>query len=30
MKAVVFHEHGGPEVLRYEEVPAPSPGRQVR
>jgi len=25
MKAVRFHEHGGPEVLRYEEVPAPSP-----
>ncbi|HIC96541.1 TPA: alcohol dehydrogenase, partial [Candidatus Bipolaricaulota bacterium] len=26
MKAVVFHEHGGPEVLRYEEVPDPKPG----
>ena len=25
MKAVVFHEHGGPEVLRYEDVPAPVP-----
>ncbi len=25
MKAVRFHEHGGPEVLRYEEVPEPSP-----
>lgn len=23
MKAVVFHEHGGPEVLRYEECPEP-------
>ncbi|MDT7779472.1 MAG: hypothetical protein QOC99_1984 [Acidobacteriota bacterium] len=23
MKAVVFHEHGGPEVLRYEERPEP-------
>jgi NADPH:quinone reductase-like Zn-dependent oxidoreductase len=26
MKAVVFHEHGGPDVLRYEDVPDPSPG----
>src|SRR5262245_2516082 len=26
MKAVVFHEQGGPEVLRYEDVPDPSPG----
>jgi acryloyl-coenzyme A reductase len=26
MKAAVFHEHGGPEVLRYEEVPTPAPG----
>ncbi|HZR97478.1 MAG TPA: zinc-binding dehydrogenase [Chloroflexota bacterium] len=26
MKAVVIHEHGGPEVLRYEDVPEPSPG----
>ena len=24
MKAVQFHEHGGPEVLRYEEVPEPA------
>ena len=24
MKAVRFHEHGGPEVLRYEEVPEPA------
>ena len=26
MKAVRVHATGGPEVLRYEEVPAPSPG----
>jgi NADPH2:quinone reductase len=26
MKAVVIYEHGGPEVLRYEEVPQPAPG----
>lgn len=26
MKAVRFHEHGGREVLRYEEVPDPEPG----
>jgi NADPH:quinone reductase-like Zn-dependent oxidoreductase len=26
MKAVVFHEHGEPEVLRYQDVPDPSPG----
>ncbi|MBS1678250.1 MAG: zinc-binding dehydrogenase [Actinobacteria bacterium] len=26
MKATVFHEHGGPEVLGYEEVPTPTPG----
>jgi NADPH:quinone reductase-like Zn-dependent oxidoreductase len=26
MKAVRFHEHGGPEVLRYEDVPDPVPG----
>ncbi len=25
MKAVRFHQHGGPEVLRYEEVPTPAP-----
>jgi NADPH:quinone reductase-like Zn-dependent oxidoreductase len=25
MRAVVFHEHGGPEVLRYEERPDPKP-----
>jgi len=27
MKAVVFHQHGGPEVLRYEDVADPKPGR---
>jgi NADPH:quinone reductase len=29
LKAVRFHEHGGPEVLRYEDVadPAPGPGQ---
>jgi NADPH:quinone reductase len=27
VKAVRVHEHGGPEVLRYEDVPKPSPGR---
>ncbi len=26
MKAVVFQEFGGPEVLRYEDVPTPVPG----
>jgi NADPH:quinone reductase-like Zn-dependent oxidoreductase len=26
MKAVRLHEHGGPEVLRYEEAPKPEPG----
>jgi NADPH:quinone reductase-like Zn-dependent oxidoreductase len=26
MKAVRFHEFGGPEVLRLEEVPLPTPG----
>lgn len=26
MKAVVFHEHGGPEVLRVEDMPRPVPG----
>lgn len=24
MKAALFHQHGGPEVLRYEEAPRPS------
>jgi NADPH:quinone reductase-like Zn-dependent oxidoreductase len=27
MKAVVFHEHGGPDVLRYEDAPDPKPAR---
>ena len=27
MKAVRFHENGGPEVLRYEDVADPVPGR---
>ncbi|HKT46388.1 MAG TPA: zinc-binding dehydrogenase [Candidatus Acidoferrales bacterium] len=26
MKAIVFHQHGGPEVLKYEEVPKPAIG----
>ncbi len=26
MKAVRVHAHGGPEVLRYEDVPVPTPG----
>lgn len=26
MKAVVMHEFGGPEVLRYEDFPLPEPG----
>ncbi len=26
MKAVVMHERGGPEVLRYEDFPTPEPG----
>lgn len=26
MRAAVIREHGGPEVLRIEDVPAPSPG----
>src|ERR1700741_2498689 len=25
MRAVLFHRHGGPEVLRCEEVPDPEP-----
>lgn len=31
MKAVRFHEHGGPDVLRYEEAPDPEPrpGRAI-
>jgi NADPH:quinone reductase-like Zn-dependent oxidoreductase len=31
MKAVRFHDHGGPEVLRHEDVEQPAPGAgQVR
>ena len=31
MKAMRFHEFGGPEVLRYEDVEQPTPGAgQVR
>ena len=26
MKAVRFHQHGGPDVLRYEDAPDPHPG----
>lgn len=26
MKAIRVHQHGGPEVLRYEDVPTPTPG----
>src|SRR4051812_48859020 len=26
MKAVRFHTHGGPEVLKYEDAPDPKPG----
>jgi NADPH2:quinone reductase len=26
VKAVRFHQHGGPEVLRYEDAPTPEPG----
>ena len=26
MKAVRFHQHGDPDVLRYEEAPDPEPG----
>ena len=28
MKAAVIREHGGPEVIRIEDVPAPKPGPQ--
>ncbi|MDR7433619.1 MAG: quinone oxidoreductase [Armatimonadota bacterium] len=27
MKAIRVHSHGGPEVLRYEEIPQPAPGK---
>ncbi|HEX5726389.1 MAG TPA: zinc-binding dehydrogenase [Longimicrobiaceae bacterium] len=26
MRAAIFHEHGGPEVVRIEDVPRPRPG----
>jgi NADPH:quinone reductase-like Zn-dependent oxidoreductase len=26
VKAIRIHEDGGPEVLRYEDAPDPSPG----
>jgi NADPH:quinone reductase-like Zn-dependent oxidoreductase len=26
MKAILFHQHGGPEVLEYGEFPTPEPG----
>lgn len=26
MKAVLFHQHGGPEVLKYTDFPTPEPG----
>ena len=26
MKAILFHQHGGPEVLEYAETPTPQPG----
>ena len=26
MKAIVVHEYGGPEVLKFEEYPDPVPG----
>ncbi|PYR73655.1 MAG: alcohol dehydrogenase, partial [Acidobacteria bacterium] len=31
MKAIRFHEHGGPDVLRYEDAPDPRarPGRAI-
>jgi NADPH:quinone reductase-like Zn-dependent oxidoreductase len=31
MKAIRFHQHGGPEVLRYEDAPdpRPAPGRAI-
>jgi len=30
MKAIVFHQHGGPEVLKYEEAAKPVPrGNEV-
>ena len=26
MKAIIFHQHGGPEVLEYADFPTPEPG----
>src|SRR5688500_6296645 len=26
MRAAIFHEHGGPEVVRIEQIPRPAPG----
>ena len=26
MKAAIFHEYGGPEVIQIEDVPEPEPG----
>ncbi len=26
MKAIIFHEHCGPEVLQYSDFPTPEPG----
>ena len=26
MKAILFQQHGGPEVLEYTEFPTPEPG----
>ena len=26
MKAILFHQHGGPEVLEYADIPTPEPG----
>ena len=23
MKAIIFHKHGGPDVLEYEDIPEP-------
>lgn len=28
MKAILFYQHGGPEVLQYSDFPAPQPGRE--
>jgi NADPH:quinone reductase-like Zn-dependent oxidoreductase len=29
MKAVVFREHGGPDVLQLVDVPVPTPGPAI-